>query len=375
MENYDMATLFFMTIIELLPWAFLVFIGIKRLHDCDYKGWWVLIPFVVLAIWFVKPTQGINRFGTDPRDEYFYDEIEVEKDHSFWGVVIIALLYNFGLISTAIDKQNRAINHQDNATYQDSQSSNIQTPSISPNDIKTPNINHQTQLNPQLVLAKAKNDYDNAVANINAVWNSLHPNTRYFLRAEQKAVNKKREEDCTAYGNAQSNDKDLAIAYRYICEVPQLNERAEYLKTQLNTVVTPPAPKNVGPAYRQTQQTKDEFVLSQMMNVYNNPQSAPYVYLCQGNIYCNAFSALSQYWIHIPDNYRYQGEFNIKYQAQIGDAYGLNKGFALKKEQSFLFLEGGNLSYGNSGENMEQEKTLAEGLAVLLYIEDMNGWS
>lgn len=32
------------------------------------------------------------------------------------------------------------------------------------------------------------------------------------------------------------------MAYRYLCEVPQLNERAEYLKTQLNTVVTPPTP-------------------------------------------------------------------------------------------------------------------------------------
>ena len=230
------------TMIELVPWSFLVFIGIKRLHDCDYKGWWILVPFVVAVIWFVRPTQGTNRFGTDPRDGYFYDEIEVKKDNSFWGVVVIALLYNFALISKVIDKQNQAIDYQDNTTYQDNQSNNIQTPSISPNDIKMPNVNHQPQLNPQLVLAEAQKQYDNAVANINAVWNSLHPSTQDFLRDEQRAINKQREADCTAYGNAQSSDKDLAKAYRYLCEVLQLNERAEYLKTQLNTVVTPPEP-------------------------------------------------------------------------------------------------------------------------------------
>lgn len=230
------------TMIELVPWSFLVFIGIKRLHDCDYKGWWILVPFVVAVIWFVRPTQGTNRFGTDPRDGYFYDEIEVKKDNSFWGVVVIALLYNFALISKVIDKQNQAIDYQDNTTYQDNQSNNIQTPSISPNDIKMPNVNHQPQLNPQLVLAEAQKQYDNAVANINAVWNSLHPSTQDFLRDEQRAINKQREADCTAYGNSQSSDKDLAKAYRYLCEVLQLNERAEYLKMQVNTVVTPPEP-------------------------------------------------------------------------------------------------------------------------------------
>lgn len=161
----------------------------------------------------------------------------------------------------------------------------------------------------------------------------------------------------------------MAKAHRYLCEIPQLNERAEYLKTQLNMVVTPTKPDNVELAYQQNYQTKDEFVMSQMMNIYNNPQLASPVYLCQGDIYCNAFLALSQYWIYIPDDYRYQREFNIKYQAQIGDSYGLNKGFTLNQEKSVLLSEGGNLYYDNSSKNAKQEKTLAEGLAVLLYIE------
>lgn len=263
--------LLFATMIELVPWFFLVFIGIKRLHDCDYKGWWILVPFVVAVIWFVRPTQGTNRFGVDPRDDYFDGDIEIQSDYSFWGMVAISMLINISLINNALEIQKSQIqssveqNHT--PTYQDNQPSNTQTPSISPNDIKMPNVNHQPELNPRFVLAEAKNRYDDAVANINAVWNSLHPSTQDFLRAEQRAINKKREADCTAYGNSQSSDKDLAKAYRYLCEIPKLDERADYLKTQINTVVTPPEPKNVGPAYYQNQQSSQNgYHLNDLIN-------------------------------------------------------------------------------------------------------------
>lgn len=293
---------------------------------------------------------------------------------------IFGLLLVFAIIITIAHSINSSNNNtKDNTTSQNTVNiQSTQNTTITPNNIKTPTFSNEPQtvpqLNPKAVLAEAENSYNNAVANINSVWNSLQPSTQDFLRAEQRAINKKREADCAAYGNTQSVDKDLAMAYRYACEIPQLNERTEYLKTQLNTVVALPKPKNVGPAYQQNHQAKDSFVLSQMMNIYQNPQSAPPVYLCQGDIYCNAFFALSQYWVHIPDSYRYQGEFNIKFSAQIGDAYGLNKGFTLKKEQSVLLADSINLYYANSGENSSQEKTLSEGLAVLLYIEDMNGW-
>lgn len=42
----------------------------------------------------------------------------------------------------------------------------------------------------------AKADYEQAVADINAVWNSLHPSTKDALRAKQKAINNKREQTC-----------------------------------------------------------------------------------------------------------------------------------------------------------------------------------
>lgn len=189
-QDYDVATLYFMIIIEMIPLCFLLFIGIKRLHDCNYRGWWILVPLVFLVIWIVAPTQGINRFGDDPRDDYIDDyDGDFEKDYSWLGVIAIALLYNFALISQAVEEQKKSVNHQNPTPVH--QANHTSAPNISPSDIKTPNISNEPQLNPQLVLAEAKNRYDNAVSNINAVWNSLHPSTQEFLRAEQRAINKR----------------------------------------------------------------------------------------------------------------------------------------------------------------------------------------
>lgn len=48
-------------------------VGVRRLHDMDKSGWWLLlsfiplIGFIILLFWFVQPgTRGQNRFGADP---------------------------------------------------------------------------------------------------------------------------------------------------------------------------------------------------------------------------------------------------------------------------------------------------------------------
>lgn len=48
-------------------------VAIRRLHDLDKSGWWVLLSFVpfiggvILFIWFVtKGTDGLNQYGPDP---------------------------------------------------------------------------------------------------------------------------------------------------------------------------------------------------------------------------------------------------------------------------------------------------------------------
>jgi uncharacterized membrane protein YhaH (DUF805 family) len=47
-------------------------VAIRRLHDLDRSGWWMLLCFVpianiVLIVWFcMRGTMGPNRFGPDP---------------------------------------------------------------------------------------------------------------------------------------------------------------------------------------------------------------------------------------------------------------------------------------------------------------------
>jgi len=48
-------------------------VQVRRLHDLDRSGWWILISFIpilgaiILLVWFcTKGTEGENRFGADP---------------------------------------------------------------------------------------------------------------------------------------------------------------------------------------------------------------------------------------------------------------------------------------------------------------------
>jgi uncharacterized membrane protein YhaH (DUF805 family) len=48
-------------------------VGVRRLHDIDHSGWWILIGLIplvgliALVVWFAtKGTTGPNRFGPDP---------------------------------------------------------------------------------------------------------------------------------------------------------------------------------------------------------------------------------------------------------------------------------------------------------------------
>lgn len=57
------------SLVNLLPG---IGLGIRRLHDLDKSGWWLLIALVpligaiVLIVWFAtKGTTGPNRFGAD----------------------------------------------------------------------------------------------------------------------------------------------------------------------------------------------------------------------------------------------------------------------------------------------------------------------
>ncbi len=113
--------------------------------------------------------------------------------------------------------------------------------------------------------------------------------------------------------------------------------------------------------------------LSEMMKIYKNPSLAPNTEYCSvTDNNCKAFTALAKQFDSIPKNYRYQG-FDIRKDALAGDNYGLNKGFYYRKDRTIEIKDGGEVYFNFSS----KKKSLisAKGMAVLLYIEDKNGWA
>ena len=41
--------------------------AVRRMHDTDRSGWWILVPIAGLIFTFLPGTPGPNRFGADPK--------------------------------------------------------------------------------------------------------------------------------------------------------------------------------------------------------------------------------------------------------------------------------------------------------------------
>jgi uncharacterized membrane protein YhaH (DUF805 family) len=41
--------------------------GIRRMHDTNHSGWWILLPIVNLIFAIIEGDKGENRFGPDPK--------------------------------------------------------------------------------------------------------------------------------------------------------------------------------------------------------------------------------------------------------------------------------------------------------------------
>ena len=41
--------------------------GVRRMHDTDHSGWWLIVPIVNLVFACSEGTAGPNRFGPDPK--------------------------------------------------------------------------------------------------------------------------------------------------------------------------------------------------------------------------------------------------------------------------------------------------------------------
>ena len=42
-------------------------VGVRRMHDTDHSGWWLLVPIVNFVFGVQEGQRGENRFGPDPK--------------------------------------------------------------------------------------------------------------------------------------------------------------------------------------------------------------------------------------------------------------------------------------------------------------------
>lgn len=80
-----------------------------------------------------------------------------------------------------------------------------------------------------LGVAEAKQVYDDAVANLNGVWNALPDETREALREDQRMINADREARCRQYAQENYASRSEQTVARYLCEAPEMDARAEEL--------------------------------------------------------------------------------------------------------------------------------------------------
>ncbi len=125
--------------------------------------------------------------------------------------------------------------------------------------------------------------------------------------------------------------------------------------------------------------------LPEMTKVYKNPKLAPKVAACKGDTYCNGFIALSKLWKDIPNSYRYKGEYDIKAYAKSGVSYD-ERGRSIGLDNFSLYAEQSQKLSGSLDKYIETKGHVPfpdkagnggyeGGLAVILYIEDKNGWT
>ena len=43
-------------------------IGVRRMHDVNKSGWYLLIPIYNLILLITEGTKGVNKYGTDPKE-------------------------------------------------------------------------------------------------------------------------------------------------------------------------------------------------------------------------------------------------------------------------------------------------------------------
>jgi len=55
------------TIYELAILIPSIAVGVRRMHDTDHSGWWLIVPIANLVFSLQEGQRGPNRFGPDPK--------------------------------------------------------------------------------------------------------------------------------------------------------------------------------------------------------------------------------------------------------------------------------------------------------------------
>ncbi len=53
--------------IGMAAWGVMIMGAVRRSHDCGRSGWFLLIPFYNIWLFFEPGNRGPNKFGPDPR--------------------------------------------------------------------------------------------------------------------------------------------------------------------------------------------------------------------------------------------------------------------------------------------------------------------
>lgn len=51
-------------------------VAIRRVHDVNKSGWWILFPFYNIVLVCSKGTEGANEYGNDPKNPDYDEDIE-----------------------------------------------------------------------------------------------------------------------------------------------------------------------------------------------------------------------------------------------------------------------------------------------------------
>ena len=63
-EDYPQIFVLVYDLAAIIP---IIAVGVRRMHDTDHSGWWLLVPIVNLVYALTEGTKGDNKYGPDSK--------------------------------------------------------------------------------------------------------------------------------------------------------------------------------------------------------------------------------------------------------------------------------------------------------------------